>query len=98
MFCLVHTRPGHLLLDHNILGPEATARLALAASLRTSTLRTLDVRFLSEDFLPAIMPDEWRRSGSRLGVRYIGAAAADGGSSAMQGVSGAAGTAPLVTW
>jgi len=81
-----------LLLDHTLVGAEVTAQLSVAAAQHCSTLRCLDVAALVEDFLPAILPDGWRRGG-------MGRVAGAGGSPSKEGAGQAAAEeSPVVTW
>jgi hypothetical protein len=79
---------GRLLLDHDLAGPEATAALALAAESRASSLSPLDPAGLAADFLPALMPEAWRRRGEGC---VAGARDPDA-------EGGAADQAPRVNW
>ncbi len=82
---------GHLLLDHALVGPDVTAQLALAAAQDCSTLRSFSVASLAEDFLPGLMPAEWRSSGRGQVAGGVSELPPSGD------VSDAV-SAPLVTW
>jgi hypothetical protein len=91
--CACFTPAGHLLLDHQLLGPALTAKLSLAASYCCTNLQLLSVQHLVTAILPQhpLLPQHWQRAAA---VHWD--AAADGSTQAVAADGSTASN--LVTW